>query len=280
VTGDDDKRRGRGVDWTGVRMPGIDGTTVAVVLGAGGAIGSQTCRALTALGTTIVPVTRVASQGEELADELAAGDRVVPMTADLADSDSLRSVVAELSERRLIPSVLINSAAVGVSRADLLDVSREQFSRLYDVNVVGAFEAIKAVAGMMRSAGRGKVVNVASVAAQRVLVGSSAYGSSKAALISLSQHLAVDLGLYGITVNSVSPGQTPTRLRGWDESAGRPPEPTPPSATADGIPLRRRGALDDYVGAILFLCSSLADYITGVDIPVEGGARLVRAKSY
>ena len=121
---------------------------------------------------------------------------------------------------------------------------------------------------------------MSSVAAHRSQPGAAPYGASKAALISLTQHLAVDLGPDGITVNSVSPGQTPTKLRSWDEPAGGAPQSMGSSSDVAGIPRRRRGRLEDYVGAILFLCSSLADYVTGVDIPVEGGARLVRAKTY
>jgi NAD(P)-dependent dehydrogenase (short-subunit alcohol dehydrogenase family) len=266
------------VDWAVARLPGIDAATVAVVLGAGGAIGGETARALAAMGARVALVTRDQARSRELA--AASHGDVHPFAADLADSASLRHLVDDVVATLGAPTTLINTAAIGASRRPVAEVSRIEVSTLFDVNVVGAFEAMKTVAGPMRERGGGKIVNVASVAARRVLPGASAYGASKAALISLSQHLAVDLGPHGITVNSVSPGQTPTRLRAWDEAPGGAPETAPSGTGGDAIPLRRRGLLDDYTGAILFLCSSLADYITGVDIPVEGGARLVRARSY
>lgn len=267
------------MDWSNVRMPGIDDNTVAVVLGAGGAIGGECCRALAAAGATTVVVTRDPDQGAKLAADLVGG-AAVAATADLADTGSLERLVERLGEQGLAPSVLVNSAAIGAPRSDPATVPREQIRQIFEVNVVGAFEAIRTLSAPMRRLGRGRVVNVASVAAQRVLPGAGPYGSSKAALISLTQHLAVDLGPDGITVNSVSPGQTPTRLRDWTEQPGGEPQPMGSGSDTSGIPVGRRGRLEDYAGAVLFLCSSLADYITGVDIPVEGGARLVRAKSY
>lgn len=268
------------MDWSRVRLPGVDESTVAVVLGGGGAIGRETVRAFAASGATTVLVTRSAERSAALAEKIEGPGRVLGLAADLADSGSLRRLADEVAERAGAPTALVNSAAIGASRADFTTVTREQLTRMYEVNVAGAFEAAKAVAPAMRAAGGGRIVNVSSIAAQRVMPGGGPYGSSKAALNSLTQHLAVDLGPDGITVNSVSPGQTPTRLRAWDEPAGGDPEEAGPAARADGVPLRRRGRLEDYTGAILFLCSALAGYVTGVDIPVEGGARLVRAKTY
>jgi NAD(P)-dependent dehydrogenase (short-subunit alcohol dehydrogenase family) len=268
-------------DWKSVQLPGIDTATVAIVLGGAGAIGLETVRAFAALGATVALVSRSTERSASLAADVAGSGRVLPLAADLTDSASIARVVADVTELAGAPGVLVNSAAIGAARRDLTEVGREQISAIFDVNVVGAFEAAKAVAGLMRARGGGRIVNVASVAAQRALPGSGPYAASKAALIALSRNLAVDLGPAGITVNSVSPGQTPTALRNWDEPAGAAPAPAPAAAGgSDGVPLRRRGTLYDYVGAILFLCSSLADYVTGVDIPVEGGGRLVRAKAY
>jgi NAD(P)-dependent dehydrogenase (short-subunit alcohol dehydrogenase family) len=268
------------MDWSAVRLPDVDERTVAVVLGGGGAIGGATVCAFAAVGATVVLVTRSAERGAALAKKVAGPGRVLGLGADLTDTESLRRLAADVTDQVGAPSALVNAAAVGAPRTELTDVPRRKISTIFDVNVIGAFEAAKSFVPAMREAGGGRIVNVSSVAAQRVLPGAAPYGSSKAALISLTQHLAVDLAPDGITVNSVSPGQTPTRLRNWDEPPGADPTLVDPNTAVDGIPRRRRGRLRDYVGAILFLCSSLADYITGVDIPVEGGARLVRAKAY
>jgi NAD(P)-dependent dehydrogenase (short-subunit alcohol dehydrogenase family) len=203
---------------------------------------------------------------------------VLPVVADLSQDGSLGAMTAEVSDRFGAPTVLVNCAAIAARHQDVADVSRRDVSTLFDVNVVGAYDAVSAVAPFMRAAGYGRIVNVASVAGLRAMPGNSAYGITKAAVLGLTAHLAVELAGDGITVNSVSPGQTPTRLRAIDEPPGAPQEPAKAGNTS--IPVGRRGLLDDYVGAILFLSSGLVSYITGVDIPVEGGIRLVRAKSY
>jgi NAD(P)-dependent dehydrogenase (short-subunit alcohol dehydrogenase family) len=102
------------------------------------------------------------------------------------------------------------------------------------------------------------------------------YGASKAALNRLALQMAVDLGKDGIRVNSVSPGQTPTQLRAFDEPPGTPPrEAMSRRVTGESLPLGRRGQLDDYVGPTLFLLSDMSRYVTGIDVPVEGGALAV-----
>lgn len=268
------------MDWSQVHLPGVDKESVVVVLGGGGAIGQEAVRAFAASGATTVLVTRSAERSAALAAQIEAPSRVLGLAADLADSTSLQRLAADVTDQVGAPTALVNSAAIGAPRTEFTTIPRAQLTTIFEVNVVGAFEAAKAVAPAMRAKGGGRIVNVSSIAAQRVMPGAAPYGASKAALNSLTQHLAVDLAPDGITVNSVSPGQTPTRLRNWDEPAGGSPAPMGSASQVAGIPLRRRGRLEDYVGAILFLCSSLAGYVTGVDIPVEGGARLVRAKAY
>jgi NAD(P)-dependent dehydrogenase (short-subunit alcohol dehydrogenase family) len=268
------------MSWSDIRLPGVDKESVVIVLGGGGAIGQEAVRAFAASGATTVLVTRSAERSAALAEQVEGPGRVVGLAADLADSASLERLVADVVQQAGGPTVLVNSAAIGAPRTDFTSVTRAQVTAILDVNVVGAFEAAKAVVPAMRARGGGSIVNVSSVAAQRMGAGSAPYSASKAALNTLTQGLAVDLGPEGIRVNSVSPGQTPTRLRAWDEPGGGAPEPMGSASDVAGIPRRRRGRLEDYVGAILFLSSSLADYVTGVDIPVEGGGRLVRAKTY
>jgi 3-oxoacyl-[acyl-carrier protein] reductase len=269
------------IDWRSVSLPGIDSSTVAIVLGAGGAIGSATAKALADMGASVAVATRDADRSKKLAAEITGSGSngpVLPVVADMAQDGSLGAMTAEVNHRFGAPTVLVNCAAIAARHQDVADVSRRDVSILFDVNVVGAYDAVSAVAPFMRAADYGRIVNVASVAGLRAMPGNSAYGITKAAVIGLTAHLAVELAGDGITVNSVSPGQTPTRLRAIDEPAGAPQEPANGGNTV--IPVGRRGRLDDYVGAILFLSSGLVSYITGVDIPVEGGVRLVRAKSY
>jgi 3-oxoacyl-[acyl-carrier protein] reductase len=271
-----------GVDWSTVALPGIDESTVALVLGAGGAIGGATVRALAAMGAHVALATRDGDRSAELAAGVPGEHPVLPIVADLAAAEtapgSVQSAVADVTERLGAPTVLVNCAAITAAHHDFTEATRDEVSAIFEVNVVGTFEAAKAVAPAMRAAGYGRIVNVASIAGMRVSRGGIAYGASKAAVIGLTEQLAAELAPGGITVNCVSPGQTPTKLRTLDEAAGAPQEEAPGVNTA--IPLGRRGHLDDYVSAIVFLSSALSGYITGVDIPVEGGVRLVRPKSF
>lgn len=268
------------IDWHTVSLPGIDSSTVAIVLGAGGAIGGATARALTAMGAKVAIVTRDTERSTQIAKSIGASQPLLPAAADMSEPGSLQQLADQVTDRLGAPTVLVNAAAIGAPRRDVTKVSRDEVSKILDVNVVGAYEAIKAVAPAMRAAGYGRIVNTASVAAIRFTRGGVAYGVSKSAVIGLTEQMAVELAANGITVNCVSPGQTPTKLRSVDEAAGTPQETADGSNSATAVPLGRRGRLDDYVGAILFLSSALAGYITGMDIQVEGGVRLVRPKSF
>jgi NAD(P)-dependent dehydrogenase (short-subunit alcohol dehydrogenase family) len=122
----------------------------------------------------------------------------------------------------------------------------------------------------MRRNGGGSIVFVSSVAAHRVMPGGSMYGAAKVAVTRLARSLATEWGPDGIRVNVMSPGQTPTLLK----TVGVLPESPDrhrAGASSMQVPLRRRGETDDYVGAMLFLISDLAQYVTGQDVLVEGG---------
>lgn len=270
------------MDWSLVRLPGLGHETTAVVIGAGGAVGSETAGALVSMGATVALVTRSEERSAQLANAATGPGKALGFGADVSDPASLADLAARIQTACGSCAALINCAAVGSPRKDFADVSRAEAERIFAVNVFGALDAAKALAPLMDRQGGGKIVNVASIAAERVLPGGGVYGVSKAALVRLSQQLAVELGPRRINVNTVSPGQTPTRLRRWDEAPGEAPEAVTgtPAYSSSSVPLRRRGELADYVGAIVFLCSSLADYVTGVDIAVEGGVRLVRPTAY
>jgi NAD(P)-dependent dehydrogenase (short-subunit alcohol dehydrogenase family) len=174
-------------------------------------------------------------------------------------------------------------AAVIAGSRSSADVSEEEIDVLLRVNVKGSFEAVQACAPAMSEAGHGSVVLVSSVAAHRARSGSPLYGATKAAVIRLTQQLAWEHGPSGIRVNCISPGQTPTQLTAWDAAPsaapavakvagnGGVPDTSSAAGKAARLPLRRRGTASDYVGPVLFLLSDLAAYVTGVDIPVDGG---------
>lgn len=261
-------------DWKGTRLPGVGAGTTVLVTGATGAIGREVARAFVQLGATVGIVARSASRVAEVAGELASeGDgTAIPLAADVVDLDGMRAAVAELVGADGSLDVLVNSAAVGTVVKPIQEITPTEIDAVLAVNVKGALLAAIACAPHLERDGGGRIVNIASIGAHGAHPGHAIYGASKAAVVRLTGQLAVDLGPSGITVCSVSPGQTPTRLRAWDEPAGLPPELTESKVIGnDVIPMGRRGELADYVGPVLFLASDLAAYVNGIDIPVEGG---------
>src|ERR1700733_3515505 len=155
------------IDWRSVSLPGIDSSTVAIVLGAGGAIGSATAKALADMGASVAVATRDADRSKKLAAEITGSGSngpVLPVVADMAQDGSLGAMTAEVNHRFGAPTVLVNCAAIAARHQDVADVSRRDVSTLFDVNVVGAYDAVSAVAPFMRAADYGRIVNVASAA--------------------------------------------------------------------------------------------------------------------
>jgi 3-oxoacyl-[acyl-carrier protein] reductase len=168
--------------------------------------------------------------------------------------------------------VLVNNAGgvLGQIGRPLEDVATEEWQAIVAVNQTAAFWTSQAVAGAMKSASRGRIVNISSGAGLGVsLTGIQAYASAKAGLIGLTRQLAHELGPYGINVNAIAPGFALTNESSraqWD-SYGRDGQ----EALLERIALRRLGTPADVAHAVLFLASDYANWITGVVIPVDGG---------
>lgn len=266
------------IDWAGVRLPGLDAGTVALVTGGSGAIGGRVAAALLGMGACVGLMARSAERLDEAAAGLDSGDRLAAVAGDVADEGDAAAAVAAVTDRWGRLDVLVHCAAVADHKLRLEDLDPDVVDRVLAVNVRGALLMAKVAAVPMRRQGRGCIVNVASVSGHRAMAGGSVYGASKAALIHLTRVLATELGPDGVRVVSISPGQTPTPLRDVADPPGGGPAPAAGTSggKAERVPLRRRGELDDYVGPILFLASDLARYVTAVDVPVEGGVMAAR----
>jgi 3-oxoacyl-[acyl-carrier protein] reductase len=261
-------------------LPGITPETVVLITGGSGAIGSRTAAVLSAIGARVTIMARSPERVTRAADEVRHGGQVLGVAGDISvPADITRAVTATVREFGRLDA-LVNLAAVGDSGGSLADLTLDEIDTVIGTNLRGALVLARESARPMRESGGGSIINVASIAAHRVTPGRLVYGPSKAALIYLTRQLAAELGPYGIRANSISPGQTPTALRKFSDpaggenvpSAGRAGRPT----QTKRIPLGRRGTLDDYVGAILFLISGLSAYVTGTDLLVDGGAAILR----
>jgi NAD(P)-dependent dehydrogenase (short-subunit alcohol dehydrogenase family) len=167
------------------------------------------------------------------------------------------------------PTLLVNCAGIR-EIADPLDLTVESWRRVMAVNLDGPFYCTQAVGRVMAENGGGAIVNIASIASLDAYAKRTAYVASKTGLLGLTRSTALDLARHGIRVNAVAPGLVLTPLTEPHQ------EDLAYSRLATGTPLQRWGRADEIADAVAFLLSDRASYITGVLLPVDGGASSVR----
>ncbi len=242
---------------------GLTGRT-ALITGASRGIGRAAAVLLARQGARVV----LAARNEELLDEVAGairagGGEAHSMALDLGHHESIPTAVRGLPSEFAAVDILVNNA--GITADNLLArMTLEQWRRVLDVNLTGAFVLTKAlVRGMMRRR-RGRVVSVSSVAGVVGNAGQANYAASKAGLIGFSKSLARELLSRGITVNVVAPGFIET-----DMTAALPDGAGERFLEQHG--LVRLGTVDDIAAAVLYLASDEASYVTGEVLSVSGG---------
>ncbi|CAN5658553.1 SDR family NAD(P)-dependent oxidoreductase [soil metagenome] len=240
----------------------------AIVTGAGGAIGSSIATALATRGAHVVVAdVDLAITAPTVDAIVAAGGSAEGYGADITDYECLLGL-SEVAESRGGADILVNSA--GVAASELVeDTDLDQWRRIIDVNLTGAFLCAKAFLPGMRRRRHGRIVNVASIAAKRISYNSgAAYTASKAGLLGFTRHLAYEAAPHGINVNAICPGpvRTPMVERLVDEDAF--------DERARTIPAGRLTTPHDQANAVLFLVSDAADMVFGQAIDVDGGSLL------
>lgn len=238
---------------------------IALVTGASGGIGSACARELAGRGyTVLVHGNRSFAAAKALADELCeAGMDAHAVCCDLADSRAVTAMCEEIL--RLYHHVDTLVLCAGVSYTGLLtDMTDEDWHRVMDVNVSGAFYLIRALAPGMVSRNSGAIVTISSMWGRSGASCEAAYSASKAAIIGLTQALAKELGPSGVRVNCIAPGVIDTRM--MDEHSEETKR-----QLAEETPLGRLGTGKDVARAAAFLLSSDASFITGQVLGVDGG---------
>jgi NAD(P)-dependent dehydrogenase (short-subunit alcohol dehydrogenase family) len=236
---------------------------IAVVTGGGNGIGAATCRAFAAQGARVVVLDRDRSAAEQVAT--AIGGNVRAYAVDVADRGAFNAAAAAIAEAWGGIDILVNGAGTTVRRM-IPEMAPEDWDRVIAVNLTGAFNGIQAVLPQMRKRGGGAIVNIASIAGQRISFGGTAnYTASKAGLLGLTRHAAYELAPDHIRVNAVCPGPTATGF------GGAMPTPETKAARAQRIPLGRMCEPEDIADPILFLAGHAARMITGVALTVDGG---------
>lgn len=241
---------------------GLEGKQV-LVTGAAGGIGSAVCAAFAEAGARVVAVD---THEERLAAVVAAlphADRHRAVAADLVDLEAHGALLDAAPELY----ALVHVAALALRRADIADVTEEDWDRQHDVNLKATFFLCRAAAERMRERGEGgRIVTFASQAFWTGGFGGSVvYAASKGGVVSMSRGLARTYGPLGITVNTISPGLVDTPML-MDDLA-----PEALQGLLDATPLGRVARTDEMAGAAVFLASQHASYVSGATLNVSGG---------
>ena len=238
----------------------------AIVTGASSGLGRHFATTLARAGGRVALMARRVELLAAACREIEGFDgRAVPIPLDVASGESVREAVAA-AETELGPiAILVNNAGIAVSKP-VLDIADEDWDRVMDVNLRGAWRVAQEVARhMVRLGHGGSIINVASITAFRVAGQLSTYAASKAALVQLTKAMALELARHNIRVNALAPGYIDTEMNRafFASPAGQ--------AMIKRIPQRRLGRPEDLDGALLLLASDASAYMTGSTIVVDGG---------
>jgi NAD(P)-dependent dehydrogenase (short-subunit alcohol dehydrogenase family) len=245
----------------------------AIVTGAGSTrgIGRATAHALAAAGWNTAVLDLDEASAKDAAHEIAerSGVQSVGIGCDVTDETSVDSALAVLDGSLPPVGALVNNAGI-TSPTPFLEVSGEEWDRIFAVNVRGAFNVTRRVAPGMAARGFGRVVFLSSVSAERGggVFGGVAYSAAKAGQLGFARALARELGPDGVTVNSVAPGLIDTDITGGALEGERRTQ------LVAGIPVGRTGNVADVADLITYLCRDESGYITGATYDVNGGAHI------
>lgn len=240
---------------------------VVLLTGASSGIGAHAAKMFAQAGARVVVTARRLQRLNQVVSDIEAqGGEALAVAMDVQDGQSVDAAFDQVAATLGTVDVLLNNAGYGGDTTLMVDTSEENWDAVMGTNLKGAWRVAKEAANRLLAAEKsGSIINITSIAAHGQSSGFSTYSSSKAALLSLTKTMALEMATHNIRVNALSPGTFPTEM-----TAGE--------FTEDGdnehlkvIPMGRIGELEDLDGALLLLASEASAYITGVCIPVDGG---------
>jgi 3-oxoacyl-[acyl-carrier protein] reductase len=244
-----------------------DQNKVALVTGASRGIGKAIAQSLAADGFTVIGTATTDGGAQRITAYLReSGNSGCGMTLNVADQDSVTTVVKAIGEQFSAPLVLVNNA--GITRDNLLmRMKPEEWSDVIDTNLSALYRVSKACLRGMTKARWGRIVNITSVVGSMGNIGQSNYAATKAGAEGFSRALARELGSRAVTVNCIAPGFIDTDMTKELSQEQR-------DLMLGQIPLGRLGAPEEIAALVAFLCSDAAAYITGETVHVNGGMHM------
>ncbi len=245
----------------------------AIITGAARGIGRAIAARYIAEGARVVIADRLIAEAQDTAGAL--GPEATAIAVDVSSVASIREMARSIAETVGPPDILVNGAAI-FSMAPLDEISEEHFDRQFGINVRGLLFMTQAIAAPMIAAGKGgKIINFSSQAGRRGEANVTVYCATKAAVISITQSMGLELIKHRINVNAIAPGVIDTPM--WDQVDAlfakyeKRPLGEKKRLVGEAVPYGRMGTPEDITGAAVFLASPESDYIVAQTLNVDGG---------
>jgi NAD(P)-dependent dehydrogenase (short-subunit alcohol dehydrogenase family) len=245
---------------------------IALVTGSTAGIGREIARHFGAEGARVAVTGRDPDRGNAVVEAItAAGGDAGFFPADLNDEEACEALVASVGERFGGLTVLVNNAVAGTAGRDgpVGDITTPHWEAILRVNLTAPMWLCRAAVSHMLEAGHGSIVNISSRQAERASPGFAAYVASKGGLNALTRAIAVDYAKHGVRCNTISPGYVLNERRDGDMTPER-------RARMEGMHLTRLGVASDVAAAAVYFASRESEFVTGVNLPLDGGSSIAR----